>query len=301
MPLSASHAAAAGTHRIARRGPEPRVPSYGVLSAIAKDQIYWFGRRGFIFTSPWVVTPSTVRHPAVVLLTASGKPFELALSGRTLKCDAVAIAPHTVRGLSAVDVGLVSVNVEVHHPCYGIFRDIPAPGVQCLDRAAFRGFDASLQQSYEGQLTRAEAERLFEALVAGAVAQLPKGRRRDARADRCLRCCASIRPVHSPTSRASSACRTRALLDYSRAVGMPLRTYQHWLKCMKAAQQFGVNLPWTQVAQEAGFTDRALRAHLAAQLRPSAIVRARQPARARRRLTRVSRARALRSAAASRS
>ena len=258
MPLSASHAAAAGTLRIARRGPEPRVPSYGVLSAIAKDQIYWFGRRGFIFTSPWVVTPSTVRHPAVVLLTASGKPFELALSGRTLKCDAVAIAPHTVRGLSAVDVGLVSVNVEVHHPSYGIFRDIPAPCVQRLERAAFRDFDTPLQQAYEGQLTRAEAERLFEALVAGAVAQLPKGHRRDARADLLL---AFLR--EHPTCSLDDVARelgvsyARASRLFSRAVGMPLRTYQHWLKCMKAAQQFGVNLPWTRVAQEAGFTDSA--------------------------------------------
>src|SRR5262245_36250679 len=122
------------------------VPAYGVLSAVAKDQLYWFGPRGFVFTSPWVVTARTVRHPAVVLLSATGRPFELELCGRTEKCDAVAIAPHTVRGLRAVDVELVSVNVEVHHPCYGIFADIPAPGVAQLDRDAFRALDPTLQR-----------------------------------------------------------------------------------------------------------------------------------------------------------
>jgi hypothetical protein len=45
-------------------GGVPRKPardcarSYGVLSSIRKDNIYWFGARGFIFTSPWVVTTS---------------------------------------------------------------------------------------------------------------------------------------------------------------------------------------------------------------------------------------------------
>jgi AraC-like DNA-binding protein len=238
------------------------LPAYGVLSEIAKDQIYWFGQRGFLFTSPWVVTPNTVRHPGVVLLSASGRPFEITFDGRSLTCDAVAIAPHTVRGLRAVDVGLISVNVEVHHACYGIFRDIPAPGVQLLDRAAFRACDAPLQRAYEGGLTRAEADRLFEALVASAVAQLPKGRSHDLRADR-LRAFLREHPTCSlaDVARELGVSYARASRLFSRAVGMPLRAYQHWLKCMKAAEQFGVDTPWTQVAQEAGFADSSHFAH----------------------------------------
>lgn len=239
-----------------------RLPAYGVLSEIAKDQIYWFGRRGFLFTSPWVVTPSTVRHPAVVLLTASGRPFELALRGRMAKCEAVAIAPHTVRGLQAIDVALVSVNIEVHHPSYGIFRAIPKPGVQVLDREAFRDLDVRMEHAYEGRLTRMEADHLFEALVSSAVTQLPEGGRRDARADPLL---AFLRehPMCSlaDVARELGVSYSRASRLFSRAVGMPLRAYQHWLKCMRAAEQFGVNLPWTQVAQEAGFNDSAHFAH----------------------------------------
>ena len=233
-------------------------PAYGVLSAIAKDQLYWFGARGFVFTSPWVVTARTVRHSGVVLLSASGKTFDLELNGRTEKCDAVAIAPHTVRGLKAIDVGLVSVNVEVHHPCYGVFCDIPEPGVARLDREAFRTLDAPLQRAYEGALTRVDAGQLFEAVVTRAVAQLPKGRCRDLRAEP-LRAFLREHPTCSldEVARELRVSYARASRLFSRAVGMPLRTYQHWLKCMKAAEQFGVNATWTEVAQEAGFTDSA--------------------------------------------
>src|SRR5262249_24599720 len=206
-------------------------PAYGVLSAIAKDQLYWFGARGFIFTSPWVVTARTERHPAVVLLSASRRPFELELGGRTEKCEAVAIAPHTVRGLRAVDAALVSVNVEVHHPCYGVFGDLPAPGVAHLDREAFTPLDEALTRAYQGALTRVEAEQLLESVVSRAVAQLPKGRCRDLRADR-LRAFLREHPTCSldDVARELRVSYARASRLFSRAVGLPLRTYQHWLK-----------------------------------------------------------------------
>jgi AraC-like DNA-binding protein len=232
-----------------------------VLSAIAKDHVYWFGRRGFIFTSPWVVTPCTVRHPAVVLLSANARRFELSVGSRRSSWDAVAIAPHVRRGLRAVDVGLVSLHVEAHHPFYGAFRAIEAPGVQRLERSAFRRFDAALSRAYQGQLTRSEAHRLFDALVATAVAQLPELARCDGRAE-LLRAFLRDHPGCSlaDVARELDVSYARASRLFSRAMGMPLRTYQHWLKCMRAERHFSEDVPWTRVAHEAGFTDSS---HLA--------------------------------------
>jgi len=90
--------------------------AYGALSAVMKDNLYWFGSRGFIFTSPWVVTPSTVRHAAVVLLTASGEPVEVTAGNSVVRRDAVAIAPLTPRGLRAMDVGLISLQAAGLNP-----------------------------------------------------------------------------------------------------------------------------------------------------------------------------------------
>lgn len=261
MPLAASHELTPPLARQGRRRPPPRAPSYGVLSSVAKDQVYWFGSRGFIFTSPWVVTPATVRHAAVVLLTASGRSFELSVRGEPSRYQAVAIAPHTPRGLRAVDVGLVSLHVEPHHPCYRAFGAIAAPGVQRLDRAAFRPFDDALQRAYEGRLTLREADPLFDALVATAVTRLPAAARRDERAA-LLRGFVRAHPTCSlgDVARELDVSYARASRLFSHAVGMPLRAYQHWLKCMRAEERFGARLPWTRIAHEAGFADSS---HLA--------------------------------------
>src|SRR5258705_2417983 len=123
--------------------------SYGALSAVMKDNLYWFGSRGFIFTSPWVVTESTVRHAAVVLLTASGEPVQVTANNQLLRHDAIAIAPLTPRGLRAIDVGLVSVHVFPPHPDFRAFQGIRAPGVLALERARLPEFGAALVRAYE--------------------------------------------------------------------------------------------------------------------------------------------------------
>jgi hypothetical protein len=94
------------------------LPAFGARSALAKDHVYWFGSRGLIFTSPWVVTASTERETAVILLSASGRPMELEVGSCRAWHRAFAIAPLTRRGLRAIDVGLISVNVEPHHPAF---------------------------------------------------------------------------------------------------------------------------------------------------------------------------------------
>src|SRR5258705_7199175 len=136
--------------------------AYGALSAVMKDNLYWFGPCGFIFTSPWVVTPKTVRHAAVVLLTASGEPVEVTAGSRVVRREAVAIAPLTPRGLRAMDVGLISLQVFPPHPCFRAFQSIAAPGVLPLGRARLAEFDPALVRAYDGRLTPPEAQQPFD-------------------------------------------------------------------------------------------------------------------------------------------
>jgi len=232
--------------------------SYGVLSSIRKDNVYWFGARGFLFTSPWVVTTCTVRHPAVLLLTASGEPVELTLGGRVVRHDALAIAPMTRRGLRAVDVGLVSVHVEVHHTCFSAFRNIAGAGVLGLDRKVFAPFDAALGAAYEGRLSQGEAERLFEGLVRTAERQLPGPRRRDPRAE-LLHEFLRENPACSlgDLARELRVSYTSASHLFARTVGLPLRSYQHFVKWLRAAERLHEDVSLTEIAHHAGFSDLA--------------------------------------------
>jgi AraC-like DNA-binding protein len=237
--------------------PAP-VPSFGARSAIAKDNIYFFGTRGLIFTSPWVVTLNTERQPAVILLSASGRPIELAVGGRASRHRAFAIAPLTRRDLCAVDIGLISVNVQPHHPCFGAFCRISEPGARALPRSAFARFDAELVRAYEGRLLPRDAEALFENVIETAVVALEAAPGHDERAA-FLHALLRQKPDCSldEIARALNVSYTNASHLFARAVGLPLRTYQHWIKCMRASQLFPGGATLTEIAQVAGFADSA--------------------------------------------
>jgi AraC-like DNA-binding protein len=230
-------------------------PAYGALATVMKDNHYWFGPTGFLFTSPWVVTPNTVRHAAVLLLTASGEPVEVAAGGCVVRAAAAAIAPLTPRGLSARNVGLVSLHIFPPHPCYRAFQRIMAPGIAALDRLRFAEFDAAILRAYEGRLALREAQQLFESLVAAAMRQLPDGRAEYAagRLHELLR----EKPACSLPELAGKLrlSYTGTSHYFSREVGLPLRSYQLWLKYMTAAELRLRGGTLTEIAHAAGFAD----------------------------------------------
>lgn len=230
--------------------------AYGALSAVMKDNLYWFGPQGFIFTSPWVVTPYTVRHAAVVLLTASGEPVEVTAGNSVVRRDMVAIAPLTPRGLRAMDVGLISIHVFPPHPCFSAFQSIPAPGVLQLDRTRLAEFDAAVVRAYEGRLTLREAQQLFDGVVEATVRQLPRRGPCDCRVSRLHELLRENPACSLPElARELRLSYTGTSHCFSRAVGLPLRSYRLWLKYFTAADLRLRGGSLTKIAHAAGFTD----------------------------------------------
>src|SRR5260221_7646060 len=103
--------------------------AYGALSAVMKDNLYWLGSCGFIFTSPWVVTPKTVRHAAVVLLTASGEPVEVTAGETVCRPHTVTVWPLAPRRVRPEDLCPVSNPLFSPHPGFLALLTFPAPGV----------------------------------------------------------------------------------------------------------------------------------------------------------------------------
>lgn len=232
--------------------------AYGVLSWLQKDNLYGFGARGFLYTTPWVVTERTVRYQATLLLTASGKPFVLSVGGRTRGLRAAVLAPLTPRGLCARNVGQITVHIGLRHPCFAAFRRVSGFGALELPRAAFACFDEDLVRAYEGRLEPHEARRLFENLIAETLDQLPAAGPSDPRCDLAR---ALVRD--DPEIRLSTIAErlevsyTKASEIVSDALGLPLRAYQHGCKCDRAARRLVSDVPLTRLAQEAGFSDSA--------------------------------------------
>ena len=127
--------------------------------------------------------------------------------------------------------------------CFMAFSSIPHPGVQRLDRSAFAAMDAELVRAYEGRLGLDEARRLFEDLIGTAVEQLPGPPRDVARAD-FLRGMLREKPACSlgELARELKLSYTAASHVFSQAIGLPLRTYQQWLKCMRATEQLHADI-----------------------------------------------------------
>ena len=232
--------------------------STGAPRRATADNIYWFGSRGCIFTSPSFLSADTTRQAAVLLLTASGESVELGALGRVVRHAALGIAPLCTRQLHAMDVGLVSVNVHVHHPSFRAFCAIQQPGVVGLDRAAFAPFDQQLAHASQGRLSRPEAADLFEALVATATRQLPRPEPCDPRAG-LLREFVRANPACTleDMARRVDLSYTAASHLFTRAMGVPLRSYQLWIKAIRAAARMVGGASLTDIAHEVGFVDSA--------------------------------------------
>src|SRR5215470_11151862 len=106
----------------------------------SKDNLFWFGSRGLIFTSPQFLTGNTTRPAAVLLLSATGAPLEVSAYGRVVKGTAVVVPPMCTRRLHAGDAGLISINIHAHHPGFRAFSGLAHAGLLQLDRSAFQRY-----------------------------------------------------------------------------------------------------------------------------------------------------------------
>jgi AraC family transcriptional regulator of arabinose operon len=230
---------------------------FGALAHQMKDHVYMM-RWGFIYTSPWVVTAHTVRHPAAILLTVKHAPFELSVSECVQDYQAVAIKPVTERGLRAKDVQLVSIHIHPNYPHFRPFRAIPDPGVLALERDAYAEFDLALDAAYQGTFDIEHALRLFDGVVAKTIRYLPKVKRTDARVERAIELLQqdAAYPLKELAAMLGLSYDRMSHL-FSEAVGLPLRSYQLWQKAYNAGFLFDSGRPLTDIAHATGFTDSA--------------------------------------------
>lgn len=228
------------------------------VSGDAKDHLFWFGSRGCMFASPCFRTGNTTRPAAVLLLSATGAPLEVTTHGRVIRGDAVYVPPMCTRRLHAMHSGLVSINIHAPHPG---FRALCAPaeaGALELDRSAFARFDEQLLDAYHGRLRHAEAIELFEAVVETATEQLPSPEPCDPRTG-ILRDMLRRSPDCTLEEMAEqlNVAYTTASHVFARAMGVPLRSYQLWIKAVRAAARMAVGARLTHIAHEVGFVDSA--------------------------------------------
>jgi AraC-like DNA-binding protein len=226
-------------------------------SGDATEHVFWFGSRGCIFTSPSYVAGHTTRPAAVLLLSARGDGLEVATPGSVIRSDAAFVAPMCTRRIDAVEGGLISINVHAQHPGFRAFCGL-ASGVLPLDRAMFARFDEPLREACHGRLSYGDALDLFEAIVQTASEELPRPEAFDPRTT-LLRDLLRRSPGCTLEEMAEqlNVSYTTASHVFARVMGVPLRSYQLWIKAIRAAARMAVGARLTHIAHEVGFVDSA--------------------------------------------
>ncbi len=224
----------------------------------ATENVFWFGSRGCIFTSPCFRTGNTTRPAAVLLLSVGAGPLEVSTRGRVVKSEAVYVPPMCTRRLHAMNSGLISINVHAQHPGFHAFSGLADAGLLGLDRSAFARYDEPLLDAYHGRLSHAESIDLFEAVVETATELLPHPEPCDPRTG-ILRELMRRSPDCTLEEMAEqlNVAYTTASHVFARAMGVPLRSYQLWIKAIRAAARMAVGARLTNIAHEVGFVDSA--------------------------------------------
>lgn len=222
-----------------------------------RDCSYVLGYYGFIHTGLKLSSGMTVRHSAVLLMSANYAPFQVSLrGGKTVSAQALVVPPLVARTLAADGVPLLSFNIFPSHRAFHIFCAMHQPGVVALDRHAFNQLDAVLGAMVTGEASFTQAEEAFELAVAEAARQLPPASPPDPKALDLIRLL-DENPKLSLDELARLFGRSNAAMSrlFSQAVGMSLRDYQSWLRQRRMYELLYTPRSLTDVAYGAGFSD----------------------------------------------
>ncbi|WP_150305353.1 helix-turn-helix domain-containing protein [Pseudomonas saliphila] len=259
---------------------------FGHLAHILKDQLYWL-ERGHLFTSPCVSVGISQRFYVMILMSACATPFRLQCGDFDELVQAVAIAPGELRKVHAPGIKLVSVHLNPLHEAFPAFARLHASGPLQLERNAFAHLDEAMDTAYRGALSAEAATRLHDKMASIAAQLMPAARHLDPRIGIVMTMLEEEGDIslEDLSSRLGLSYHWMSRL-FSDTVGLPLRTYCHWLKLQRATRlllespalveqvhQHGYlgaggapTVSLTALAHDAGFTDSAHMAHTISEL-----------------------------------
>jgi len=195
---------------------------------------------------------------ASIVLSPNTASFDLSSGGFRRSFGAVAIRPLTPSKIHTVDAPLVTLRLEPTHEYFRAFRALSRPGVLAIDRSRFSSLDVELRAAMRGDLPLETVAPLIDRILAIVAPQLPENPPQD---DRMLKVCESIRS-HPDISLEEIAAEIGVSYDrashlFTRAVGLPFRSYRLWYKLRQSGQLLKAGETLTMAAHVAGFADSA--------------------------------------------
>jgi|GEM_PF-2091255 len=234
------------------------MPPFGLLAEKYKDKTYVLGFDGFIFTSPYVLTPSTARSSVAILLSVDSPSFLLGHRAGMNKVSGALVGSRVERSLAAVDVKLISINVSPSHPAFHVLVKAATDKIVDLPRKVYSDYDTELEELYAGVLGAARIRALFENIISSVAAYIsglkPAGNDRQEILTLLKRQPAITLKELAQELGVSYAQASRLFCG---AVGMPLRSFRHAHRLHACWNGFSQASSLTRIAYDAGFADSA--------------------------------------------
>lgn len=211
---------------------------------------------GVIYAHRSLPRREIMRRAATIVVTTSGKPFEIGLGKKTRKYIAVAIKPLVKHRLRADSTELLSVLVAPDHPHYPAFRSIAGDGLMAVEQGRFEPLAADIGAAYRGALSLKEAQKLFDSIIAATLEQLPEAKPLDPRMNKVIRLLRRD-PNHALEDIADSVGISYHRMShlFADSMGLPLRSYRLWQKEANVAVLLENGYTLKRAAHEAGFRD----------------------------------------------
>ncbi len=225
-----------------------------------QDRHYSLGTHGFVHTSHGLVSPPTARQPAVVLLSACGRPFRLLAADMDLSVGAAVVGPQVLRALEATGVELLSFHIAPAHPLFPAISQTFRGDVCALNRDRFSQWNTLMRAAVWGEASLASVSDLFDQVVMGVLTD----HRLVGELDPRLATVVELldinldKPIELLAREVNMTPHglSRQFIDQ---FGLTLRAYQGWRRTAIAWELFAreKKLSLTEVAHLAGYSDSA--------------------------------------------
>lgn len=236
---------------------------YGVgdgTRTMDKTYLYVWDDR-FLYATPSIKSGPTSRYSITVLLSITGKPFQIGIGGKTVCVQAIVIGPNVERTLDATGSGLLSFNFDpLSYEYHALQRYLDSRLTCSLDVADFNELIPTFRALTKGELTCAPAFRLCNHLVREISDYKPPNIMLDLRvlhvAQR-LKAELPLAPTIEELAENVGLSPDRLTHLFTEQLGLSIRSYVLWAKVRRATVLLGSGTPLTDIAQQVGFADSA--------------------------------------------
>jgi AraC family transcriptional regulator of arabinose operon len=213
-------------------------------------------QNGALAASRSMYVDSVYRRSVTIMLSITGDPFELEINGYRRLEAAVLITPMTRYTLAVRGVGMLMPVVYPNHQAFRMFKNLRSGSSLRLERDMFEPWAGEMAHCTKDGFEPARAQALFDGVVGCISSLFPGVPDLDPRLHTVMRLVeADVRIGLETLAEAVELSYDRLSHLFAEGIGLPLKSYQLWLKTYRAMMVMEAGCGVSEAAAITGFAD----------------------------------------------